>query len=117
MEIFLSSYDYEEFYAPRKIVGFQKGVIANRNVLIAEIDTPVIGQKYGFGDKDITKVYLVIRFDDSLFEKLDTFPIDVYILIPHTHDKIHDNKSFKDFDNIAWGRIYNNLQDAKTHRL
>jgi len=46
MKLYVSSYEYKEFEIPREINHFVKGKIDNRNALIAEVNIPIIGQKY-----------------------------------------------------------------------
>lgn len=82
MELYLSSSDYIGFEYPRKILHFRKEKVENRNTLIIEVDIPVIGQEYGYGETDINTFYLINRFDENAFDKLDKFPIHVHVFIP-----------------------------------
>ncbi|MDP4175927.1 MAG: hypothetical protein Q8933_18260 [Bacteroidota bacterium] len=116
MVLYLSSYEYQEFEVPRRILNYQKGKINNRNVLSVEIDEPVIGQEYGFGGIDIYTLYLVNRFDENAFDNFDSFPIDVHVFIPKS-PKDHVPTSLSDMQNIAWACLYDNEEDAKTHRV
>lgn len=115
MKLYLSSYEYPDFEIPREILDYRKIVIDNRNCLLVSIDNPVIGQKYGL-TYDIKKLYLINRFDESAFDRLCNFPIDVYVLVVKnpTMDRI---SSIDDLENIAWACIYDDLRDAQQHKL
>jgi len=115
MELYLSSYEYADFDIPKKVIQYRKTVIDNRNVMVAEIDAPLIGQKYGFGDADVSVVYLINRVDEDAFEKLNSFPIDVHVLIP----KVKGDKeplTLSQLQNIAWACLYDNETDARIHK-
>ena len=86
MELYLSSDEYKDFKEVRKILEYHKIVIDDRNLLIVKVDIPLIGQKYGWGAKDIGTLYITNRFidDRSLLEKLDKFPIHIHICLLYT---------------------------------
>jgi hypothetical protein len=116
MILYLSSYEYNDFASPRKILKHNKTVIDKKNVLIVDVDTPIIGQKYGLAGNDLIKLYLVNRVDESAFIKLEKFPIDVHILIPKSVENLEPS-SMSQLQNIAWGCIYDNEIDARNHRI
>lgn len=116
MELYLSSYEYNDFEIPRKVTHFQKTKLSDRNVLIVEVDQPLIGQKYGLLGNDITKFYLVNRVDENAFEKLNKFPIDVHVLIIGNSEIVYPS-SLEELQNIAWACLYDNKKDAKKHRI
>ena len=116
MNLYISSYEYDDFASPRKILKYDKTVINGKNVLIVEVDIPVIGQKYGLFVHDIKKLYLVNRVNENAFINLNKFPIDVHILIPKSLENL-EPRSLSQLQNIAWGCIYNNKKDARNHRI
>jgi hypothetical protein len=116
MKLYISSYEYETFEKSREILSFQNMIIENRNILVVKVDTPIIGQKYGLGGIDIQTVYLLPRFIEDPFNKLDIFPIDVCVLIPISVKNLVP-KSLSDLQNIAWACLYNNKKDAKNHKI
>lgn len=116
MTLYLSSSEDITFEIPRKILRFRKEIFDGRNTLIVEIDNPVIGQQYGLGGKDISTLYLVNRFDEQAFDKLNSFPIYVYVSIPKS-PSIIDPTSLHDLQNIAWASLYNNEKDAWQHKI
>jgi hypothetical protein len=116
MNLYLSSYEYNDFAVPRKIIHFQKIILSNKNVLSIEVKEPLIGQKYGLLDTSITKLYLVNRFDEQAFDQLNNFPIDVYVLIMRNIKDI-EPVNLQDLQNIAWACLYNNERDAKKHKI
>jgi hypothetical protein len=116
MELYISSYEYEDFAIPRRILHYRKTKIDNRNCLIIETDKPLIGQKYGLLNCDIDIFYLINRVDEYAFDTLNQFPIDVYILILKTAEIINPI-SLSELQNIAWACLYNNEADAYEHRI
>jgi len=52
MKLYLSSYEYNDFEIPRKVLQYQKIKLDDRNALVIEVDKPLIGQKYGLLNKD-----------------------------------------------------------------
>lgn len=116
MKLYLSSYEYESFEIPREILHFRKETIDNRNALVVEVDKPIIGQKYGLLGNDIQTLYLVNRVNENAFDKLDSFPIDVHVLIPKSSEN-HVPTTIADMQNIAWACLYDNEEDAKNHKI
>jgi hypothetical protein len=115
MELFLSTNDYVGFEEPRKIIEYDFINISNRVVMRAKVDIPVIGQKYGYGGQDIDILYLVGRFDDGSLRELTNFPVHVHVLIPKP-DHL-DFSTVTEMINIVWAVVYDNLDDAKNHRI
>jgi hypothetical protein len=116
MELFISSYEYEDFAIPRRILHYQKTKIDDRNCLIIEVCKPLIGQKYGLYSCAINMFYLINRVDEYSFDKLNKFPIDVYVLVVKTPDIINA-VSLSELQNIAWACLYDNETDAYKHRI
>ena len=116
MKLYLSSYEYESFEIPREVLNFRKETIDNRNALVVEVDKPIIGQKYGLLGNDIQTLYLVNRVNEQAFDRLDSFPIDVHVLIPKSSENLVP-KTIADMQNIAWACLYDNEEDAKKHKI
>lgn len=115
MKLYLSSYEYNDFEIPRKVLQYQKTKLDDRNALVIEVDKPLIGQKYGLLDKYVTKFYLINRIDEDAFEKLNKFPIDVHVLIVKSPETVNPF-SLSELQNIAWACLYDNEKDAISHR-
>lgn len=116
MKLYLSSYEYNDFEIPRKVLQYQKTKLNDRNALIIEVDKPLIGQKYGLLVKGVTKFYLINRVNEDAFEKLNKFPIDVHVLIVKSPETVNPS-SLSELQNIAWACLYDNEKDAISHRL
>ncbi|MBI9090104.1 MAG: hypothetical protein JEZ12_12890 [Desulfobacterium sp.] len=110
--MYLSSYEYEEFEKPRKIVSLTKLKIEGRVAFRVLVDIPVFGQDYGLGGVDVDTLYIVGRFED--IEELNSFPFEVHVLIP----KMIGSDTFNSLDqlqNIGWASVYDNEKDAIEH--
>ena len=116
MKLYLSSYEYSDFEIPRKVLRYQRIKLDDRNALIIEVEKPLTGQKYGLLGNDITKFYLINRFDENAFDMLNKFPIDVYVLIVKNPEAINTS-SLSELQNIAWACLYDNEKDAINHRV
>lgn len=116
MKLFLSSYEFDDFDKPRKLLSIEKINLDDKLILMAEIENPIIGQKYGLLDKDISVLYLICRVDKDAFIKLNKFPIDVHVLISNKSSK-GNVSSLDDLQLIAWACLYNNQNDADMHRV
>jgi hypothetical protein len=110
MKMYISSNDYYNFKKPREILNYHKIAINNRNVLVVEVNEPLIGQKYGLSG-DISTLYLINRFDEYAFDKLNKFPIDVHVFIVKK-DETRLPSSLTEMQNIAWACLYDNEEDA-----
>lgn len=114
MKLYISSYEYQDFDKPRKIIRYQKTELSSRNTLIVEVEEPLIGQKYGLLDYDVTTFYLINRVNEHAFDHLNRFPIDVYVLIIKNNMDRHI-VSLDQLQNIAWACLYDNLHDTLVH--
>ncbi|MBM9502565.1 hypothetical protein JWG44_20125 [Leptospira sp. 201903071] len=115
LNLYLSSYDYDEFAKPRKILQYQKEKFSGRNILIVDVDTPVIGQTYGFGGNEISRLYLINRVNENAFDQLNQFPIDVHILIVKKLAVLPPS-SISELQSIAWGCLYDNEREAHSFK-
>lgn len=116
MNLYLSSYEYSDFEITRKVLKYQKIMLDDRNVLVVQVDKHLIGQKYGLLNNNVSKFYLVNRVDENAFNKLDKFPIDVFVLIVKSFNTVNPS-SLSELQNIAWACLYDNEADAKSHKL
>jgi hypothetical protein len=116
MNLYLSSDEYEDFKRVKEILQYQKIDIEHRSFMMAKIDIPLIGQKYGWGDKDIKTIYLTNRFEGDSIEKINRFPFYVHVLIPKVSDSFGIS-SFSDLISIAWACIYDRKEDAINYRI
>jgi hypothetical protein len=116
MTLYLSSYEYPDFDIPRTVNHFERMQLDGREVLAIEVEQPLIGQKYGWFDKDITTFYLVNRFEEGAFERLQQFPIDVQVYVMKSSTTILPH-SLDELQQIAWACLNNNEGEARDHRM
>ena len=116
--IYLSSYEYDSFAVPRRILNFKWGAIENRDCLVAEVDLPINGELYGLPNRQITSLYILNRFEQDLeaFRNLNPLPIEVHILIRKSDEVIGGDTAFDQFKHIVWATIYDKLDDAKQRK-
>jgi len=117
MSFYISSTDYYEFEEPRKIIKYEKHVLNGLHCLIAWIDPPVLGQNYGWGERNIDKVILVPRFEEDALQQLKDFPIEVHVFVPADLSNPEQVRPWKEMKNIGWVRLYKRFQDARQHKI
>jgi hypothetical protein len=81
--------------------------------MLIEIDPPVIGQYYGLGDKDITKLILSARHEGFSLFPVKEWPCHVYVA--HIlDDAITKTLTFRrdQIQVIAWGMIFRSFAEA-----
>ena len=84
--------------------------------MLIEINPPLIGQYYGFRDRDLTNLILSARYEGSCLFPVNEWPCPVYIA------RILDDAVIKrlaftrnQVEMIAWGMIFRTLHDATVH--
>jgi hypothetical protein len=100
-----SAEGYHELEEPRRGWRIKRVRTANRDdLLLIRIDPPLIGQRYGLGDRDIDYVLVAPRASGQSLFPINNWPVFVHIarpLIdnPELRDNLHDDE----FKSIAWG--------------
>lgn len=112
-DFYLASSEGYDLEIPRKCFVI-KSTHSDRgdDFLLVSIDPPIIGQKYGLGDKDIDQVILATRHQGDSFFPINNSPMSVHvarILIdnPQNKEVIHNNE----MKLIAWAEIYQTNPD------
>jgi len=79
--------------------------------MLIEIKPPLIGQRFGLADKDITQLIISTRFQGDTLYPISQWPVSVYVsrILDET---ILSRLSFKknQVELIAWGMIFKTLQ-------
>lgn len=78
------------------------------------INPPMIGQRFGLGDKDITHLILFTRHRDATLSPISEWPLYVYVLRA-LDDAIFQHGRFnkEEVEEIAWGALYRTFEEAK----
>jgi hypothetical protein len=88
------------------------------DLLLVQVEPPLIGQYYGLGDQDIDALIVATRHKgDSLFP-IDRWPVFVHVarlLINKSGviDQIRDNQ----YESIAWAELYPTEEAARMKSL
>ena len=84
--------------------------------LLIEIEPPLIGQMYGLGGQDITRLILSTRFEGESLFPFKEWPCHVYVA------RILDDVITKTLvftlgqvELIAWGTVFRTLDEAAAH--
>jgi len=84
--------------------------------LLIEIEPPLIGQKYGLGDQDITRLIISTRLEGESLFPLRERQYHVYVA-RILDDAIIKTRAFTpgQVELIAWGTIFPTLDQAAVH--
>jgi hypothetical protein len=109
-------YDMEE---PRQCWQIKRVATEKRDdLLLVKINPPLIGQKFGLGDKDIDKVFLAPRHVGASLFPINQWPLFVHVARPLV-DGPEDCLRFReaDLELIAWAELYKTEEDARTKAM
>jgi hypothetical protein len=117
-EFYLASsegYDMEE---PRACWRVRRLSTKDRDdLLLVRIEPPLIGQKYGLGDKDIHQVIIATRHQGASLFPISEWPI--YVHVARLKVKLAENRirlEPDEFVSIAWAELYRTHEDARLKR-
>jgi len=82
--------------------------------MLIEIAPPIIGQAYGLGGQDITKLVLSARYQDDTLFPIKEWPCHVYVA-RIIDESLTNTLTFTKghVEVIAWGMIFHAIEDAK----
>ncbi|HZT42183.1 MAG TPA: hypothetical protein VFA07_08335 [Chthonomonadaceae bacterium] len=88
------------------------------DLLLIEIDPPLIGQHYGLGEQDVHQVIVATRHKGASLFPISAWPVYVYVLLPlianvEERDKIYHSE----YQNIAWAELYPTVAAAREKRV
>ena len=114
-DFYLASSEGYGLEAPRGCKRLRQITSNSRNdMLLVEIDPPLIGQKYGLGDRDIKHVIIAPRHQGSSLFPISEWPMFVHVARLLTDNLEHlDKLEESDFESIAWAELYRTENDAK----
>lgn len=74
--------------------------------LLVEIDPPLIGQRYGLGDRDVDRVILATRHAGQSLFPVSEWPLFVHVALPKSDLANVTTLDAGEAKLIAWGEIY-----------
>lgn len=118
-DFYLASSEGYGMESPRKAWRLKRLRSDFRNdLLLVELDPPLIGQHYGLGEQDAHHVIVATRHKGASLFPINEWPVFVYVLLPLTgnveeRDRIHP----AEYQNIAWAELYQTEEDARSKRM
>lgn len=87
--------------------------VFRNDYLVVDIEPPIIGQRYGLGDKEITQLILATRHQGVTLFPVTEWPAHVYVC-RILDDAILSQDVFESHqvEMITWGIIFRSLSDA-----
>jgi hypothetical protein len=118
-DFYLSSTEGYDMESVRRSWRIKRMATANRDdLLLIEIDPPLIGQKYGLGDRDVKIVVIAPRHEGTSLFPIKEWPLSVHVarlLIDNPKDR--NVLSDHDFESIGWAELYRTEDDARLKRM
>lgn len=86
--------------------------------MLVEITPALIGQSFGLGAQDVTKLILSTRHQGHTLFPIDEWPVYVYVARP-VEEKVIEAGVFgrEQVQLIAWGMLFQNYEDAEKEAL
>jgi hypothetical protein len=114
-DFYLASSEGYDLEGPRRCFQIKRlrGDVRDDYLLI-HIDPPILGQKYGLGEKDICELIVATRHEGtSLFPIVD-WPVYVHVArvlvdSPEEREVLHNIE----FEEIAWAELYETEEKAQ----
>ena len=114
-DFYLASTEGYEMEDPRRCWRIKRLATDNRDdLLLIKIEPPLIGQKYGLGDRDIDLVLIAPRHQGGSLFPINEWPLCVHVarlLIENHEDR--DVLRGDEFESIAWAELYRTEEDAR----
>jgi hypothetical protein len=109
-------YDMEE---PRQCWRIKRVATEKRDdLLLVKISPPLIGQKFGLGDKDIDQVFVAPRHVGASLFPINEWPLFVHVARPLIDEPENYCKIRQcDIESIAWAELYETQEDARAKKM
>lgn len=109
--LYLSSMENRTFEPIRecrvvRALRFENG----KAVIEVEVSPPLIDE--GYGQADITALFLTARFEGSTVDPIDSFPCSVHIALPVHPGPLADRLRAGELKSVGWGEIYDSREQA-----
>src|SRR5262249_8222046 len=95
-------------YRLRRILGR-----ASDDYLLVKIDPPIVGQRYGLGERNIDRVVLATRHEGWSLFSISSWPVFVHVARLLREPLEGDTLTKGDLEEIAWAEIYKTEEDAR----
>src|SRR5690606_8564527 len=84
------------------------------DLMLINIEPPIIGQQYGLGDQDVHRLLIAPRFEGVSLFPVTEWPVHVYVcrlLVSGEPELVKDSE----MELIRWGILHVNEEEAKRH--
>lgn len=114
-DFYLASSEGYGLEEPRRCWRVRRAATDTRDdLLLVKIDPPLLGQKYGQGNRDIDLVWMATRHQGASLFPVNEWPVFVHVIRPLIADPEHRDTLRKDeYESIAWAELYPSEQDAR----
>ena len=114
-DFYLASTENAELTMPRRCWSIKRLATDSRDdLLLAKIDPPLLGQRYGLGEQDIDYVLLAPRHKGGSLFPINEWPLYVHVARLLIKDvQMHKKLDTGEFELIAWAELYKTEKDAE----
>lgn len=117
-DFYLSSSESYQFENPRRCKIVRPVRTQDRDDLfIIQIDPPIIGQKYGIGDKDIDFILVTTRHKEDSISPVKRWPVCVHVARLLVEPMPCEVLTEDEYESMAWAELYETEEDAKLKRI
>lgn len=89
-----------------------------RDLLLTRIDPPLVGQKYGLGDRDVDLVLITPRHQGGSLFPINEWPLYVHVARPLVDDpRSRDDLRSDEMELIAWAELYRTEEEARIKQI
>jgi hypothetical protein len=114
-DFYLASSEGYGLETPRRCWRVKRLATDNRDdLLLVKIDPPLLGQKYGQGNRDINLVLVATRHQGASLFPINEWPVFVHIArLLIDHPELRDTLRDDEFETVAWGELYLTEENAR----
>ena len=113
-EFYLASSEGYDMESPRRCRAVKRLRSEHRDdLLLIDIDPPLIGQKYGLGGRDVDQVVVASRHQGEPLFPIKRWPVFVHVvllLVPHEGQNAVRSDELRA---IAWAELYETEEAAR----
>ena len=114
IDFFLASSEGYGLEEPRRCFRLRRIMgRSSDDYLLIQIDPPIPGQRYGFGERDIERVVLATRHEGVSLFPISSWPVSVHVARLLREARDGDTLPREDLEEIGWAELYETEEAAR----
>lgn len=117
-DFYIASTEGYELEEPHLCWAVRRMATEERNdLLLIKIAPPLVGQKYGLGDRDVDLVLIAPRHQGGSLFPINEWPLYVHVARPLVDLEGRDVLRSDEMEAIAWAELYRTEEEARLKRV